>query len=56
VAILYLNGEGKKFDMDYYASTHMPLVARLLGDSLKFLESTKAYAAEPRPTLFLIWQ
>lgn len=41
VTILYPNGEGKKFDMDYYAGSHMPLVARLLGDSLKFFEIDK---------------
>ncbi|RDY62007.1 EthD family reductase [Flagellimonas nanhaiensis] len=35
VTILYPNGEGKTFDMDYYANKHMPMVARLLGDSLK---------------------
>ncbi|MBV9988874.1 MAG: EthD family reductase [Chitinophagaceae bacterium] len=35
VTILYPNAEGKKFDMDYYSSKHMPMVASLLGDSLK---------------------
>lgn len=41
VTILYPNGAGKKFDMDYYARNHMPLVASLLGDSLKFFEIDK---------------
>ncbi|MEM6765869.1 MAG: EthD family reductase [Bacteroidota bacterium] len=35
VSILYPNGEGHTFDMDYYANTHMPMVAKLFGDSLK---------------------
>jgi uncharacterized protein (TIGR02118 family) len=35
VAILYPNGEGKKFDMEYYSSKHMPLAASLFGNSLK---------------------
>lgn len=35
VTILYPNGEGKTFDMEYYSTHHMPLVKRLLGDSLK---------------------
>jgi uncharacterized protein (TIGR02118 family) len=35
VTILYPAGEGKKFDMEYYATRHMPMVASLLGDSLK---------------------
>jgi len=37
VTILYENSEGKTFDMDYYSNKHMPLVAELLGDSLKSL-------------------
>jgi len=41
VAILYPNADGKKFDMDYYANKHMPLVASLLGDSLKRFEIDK---------------
>jgi len=44
VTILYPNGEGKKFDMDYYSQKHMPLVASLLGDSLKFFEIDKGLA------------
>lgn len=36
VTILYPNGDGKTFDMDYYASKHMPMVATLLGESMKF--------------------
>lgn len=41
VTILYPNGEGKKFDMKYYETTHMPMVASLLGDSLKLYEIDK---------------
>lgn len=37
VSILYPAGEGKTFDMNYYVTTHMPLVKELLGDSLKAL-------------------
>lgn len=35
VTILYPNGEGKKFDMDYYANKHIPLVQSLFGDAMK---------------------
>lgn len=35
VSVLYANGEGKKFDMNYYTNTHLPLVGSLLGDALK---------------------
>ena len=41
VTILYPNGDGKTFDMDYYTNKHMPMVASLLGDSLKLLEIDK---------------
>src|SRR5688572_27549728 len=44
VTILYPNGDGKKFDMDYYSHKHMPMIASLLGDSLKLFEIDKGLA------------
>lgn len=44
VAILYPNGEGKTFDMDYYENKHMPMVAGFLGKNLKFYEIDKGIA------------
>lgn len=41
VTILYPNGEGSTFDMDYYEAKHMPMVAGFLGDNLKFYEIDK---------------
>lgn len=41
VAVLYPNGEGKTFDMDYYETRHMPMVAGFLGKNLKFYEVDK---------------
>ena len=41
VAILYPNGDGKIFDMDYYEKKHMPMVAGLLGRNLVFYEIDK---------------
>lgn len=41
VTILYPNGEGKNFDMDYYANKHMPMISSLFGESLKLLEIDK---------------
>ena len=35
VSVMYPNGEGKTFDMDYYTKTHIPLVSGLLGDAIK---------------------
>lgn len=55
VTILYPNGDGKTFDMDYYSNKHIPLVASLLGDSLKLLAIDKGIAGrtpdEPIPYL-----
>ncbi|MEO5564556.1 MAG: EthD family reductase [Chitinophagaceae bacterium] len=55
VTILYPNGDGKTFDMDYYTNKHMPMVARLLGDSLKLLTIDKGIAggAPNTPAPFL---
>ncbi len=41
VTVLYANSDGKKFDMDYYSNTDMPLVANLLGDALKLIAIDK---------------
>ena len=53
VTILYPNGEGKTFDMDYYSNKHMPMVASLLGGALKKLEIDKGLGGrsseEPMP-------
>jgi uncharacterized protein (TIGR02118 family) len=35
VSVLYPNGPGKTFDMDYYCNTHLAMVGELLGDALK---------------------
>ncbi|MDN5212990.1 EthD family reductase [Fulvivirgaceae bacterium BMA12] len=55
VTILYPNDEGKTFDMDYYSNKHMPMVASLLGDSLRLLEIDNGIAGrtpdEPIPYL-----
>ena len=41
---IFPNGDGKKFDMDYYSNKHMPMVASLLGDSLELYEIDKGIA------------
>jgi uncharacterized protein (TIGR02118 family) len=35
VSAMYPNGAGAKFDMQYYISSHIPMVKQLLGASLK---------------------
>lgn len=44
VTILYPSSDTSRFDMDYYATKHMPMVARLFGDSLKTLGIDKGIA------------
>jgi uncharacterized protein (TIGR02118 family) len=44
VAILYPNGEGKTFDMNYYSTKHMPMAASLFGTSLKAMSIDKGLA------------
>ncbi|RKN78498.1 EthD family reductase [Ulvibacterium marinum] len=55
VTILYPNGDGKTFDMDYYSNKHMPMLKTLMGDSLKLLEIDKGISGrtpdEPIPYL-----
>jgi len=55
VTILYPNGDGKTFDMNYYSNKHMPMVSSLLGDSLKLSKIDKGIAGrtpdEPIPYL-----
>jgi hypothetical protein len=55
VAILYPNGEGKTFDMDYYEKKHMPMVAGLLGSNLNSMKLIRASPAERQLTRFLTW-
>jgi uncharacterized protein (TIGR02118 family) len=35
IIVLYPNGEGKTFDMDYYCNEHVQLITELLGDAVK---------------------
>lgn len=35
VSVLYPNEKGKKFDMDYYCNSHIPMVQKKLGAALK---------------------
>ncbi len=55
VTILYPNGDGKTFDMDYYSNKHMPMIASLFGESLKWVTIDKGIAGrtpdEPIPYL-----
>jgi uncharacterized protein (TIGR02118 family) len=48
VSVLYPSGAGKHFNMDYYCNTHVPMVAGLLGESVKGATVEKGIgSAEP---------
>ncbi len=38
IAVMYPYGEGKTFNMDYYETKHMPMVAGFLGSSLMLID------------------
>jgi len=44
LTVLYPNDVRKKFDMDYYCNKHIPLVAGLLGNSVKGASVEKGIA------------
>lgn len=46
VSVLYPNGNGKTFDMDYYCHQHVPLVAKLLGNAVKGATVEKGLGGE----------
>lgn len=35
VSVMYQNGDGKTFDMDYYNNKHIPMVQERMGGALK---------------------
>ena len=48
VSVLYPNEAEKKFDHDYYANQHLPLVKELLGETLLRAEVDRGVgSAEP---------
>jgi uncharacterized protein (TIGR02118 family) len=38
VSVMYPNGPETKFDNDYYKNSHLPMIAKALGDALKGME------------------
>jgi uncharacterized protein (TIGR02118 family) len=44
ISVLYPNGDGHVFDMNYYLARHIPLVRRLSGAALKKVEVEEGMA------------
>lgn len=38
VSVMYPNGPETKFDIDYYKNSHLPMIAKALGEALKGME------------------
>ena len=55
VSVLYPNGKGRKFDMDYYCDKHLPMVLAALGDAVKSgsVEKGIAGGAPDAPAVFI---
>lgn len=47
VSVLYPNGAGAKFDMDYYVKSHMPMVQKKLGAALKGMSIEEGLGGMP---------
>ncbi len=46
IHILYPKTDDSTFDMDYYVSTHMPMLADAIGDACKGWGATKVMAGD----------
>jgi uncharacterized protein (TIGR02118 family) len=53
VTVLYPNGEGKTFDMDYYTKHHMPLMAKFFNLKIYAIDKGLAGGAPNVPVPFL---
>jgi uncharacterized protein (TIGR02118 family) len=53
VTVLYPNGEGKTFDMDYYTKKHMPLMAKFFDLKIYSIDKGIAGGTPDAPVPFL---
>jgi uncharacterized protein (TIGR02118 family) len=53
LSVMYPNGAGATFDMDYYCNSHMALVRRLLGVTLKGIAVDQGIGQPGSPAPFL---
>jgi len=48
IGVFYPNGEGKRFNMDYYCNKHMAMAKKLMGPKLKGVAAEKGLSG-PEP-------
>jgi uncharacterized protein (TIGR02118 family) len=53
VTVMYPNGEGARFDMDYYCNRHMALVRELLGSAVKAMAVDEGIVTPETPVQYL---
>ena len=53
LSVMYPNGDGATFDMDYYCNSHMALVRQSLGAALKGIAVDQGIAQPGSPAPFL---
>jgi len=53
LSVMYPNGDGATFDMDYYCNSHMALVRQLLGAALKGIAVDQGIGQPGSPAPFL---
>jgi len=54
LSVMYPNSGDLKFDMDYYRSSHIPMVRRLTGDRLKGLSVDLAATGPDLPAPYAV--
>ena len=54
LTVSYPKAEGSTFDLDYYLTTHIPMVAGSLGDSVSRTTLTSGVDFGDQPTPFMI--
>ena len=50
VSVLYPSGNGKRFDMNYYLTSHMPMVKKTIGAPLKGMGVEQGVGTAPPGT------
>ena len=53
VSVLYPNGKGKKFDMDYYCNKHIPMVQEKLGQACKRVAVEEGIDSAEFPAVYM---